>query len=352
MSTSFAGKSLALATEYPPPREADEAHLLTDMLLRKVRHDYPLGTPTRRDAHAKHHGCVKAEFIVEPNLPDELRVGVFREPRTYQSWVRFSNQDGVPNPDAKPDIRGMAIKLMGVEGEKLLEEEQHERTQDFILISHPVFVTKDVAEFRRLIEAMMGGFLSLGWFFLNPFDLHLRTLKNLWGSLKRHANVVEIRYWSTTPYLFGPGKAVKYSARPRVAGTSTIPADPSPDFLKEALKQSLERGEVLYDFLVQFQTNPVRMPIEDPGALWPEPLSRFEKVATVKLLQQTFESPEQMAFGENISFTPWHSLPEHRPLGGINRARKLVYRIVSEFRHQMNNKPRKEPTSWDIAALL
>jgi catalase len=343
---------LALATEYPPPNETEETGRLTDMLLAKLRKDYPPGTPTRRDAHAKHHGCVRAEFIIEPNLPADMRVGVFREPRTYQSWVRFSNQDGVPNPDIKGDIRGMAIKLMGVEGEKILDVEKHEQTQDFILISHPVFVTKDVAEFRQLIKAMTGGFLHLGWFFLNPFNLHLRSLKNLWTSLQRYGNPVEIRYFSTTPYLFGDRRAVKYSTRPQAAGATAVPANPSPDFLKEALKKTLANGEARFDFLVQFQLDPVRMPIEDPGALWSEEASPFHKVATVRILQQTFDSPEQMEFGENISYTPWHSLPEHRPLGGINRARKLAYRIISEFRHQVNNKPRREPTSWDITKLM
>ena len=91
------------------------------------------------------------------------------------------------------------------------------------------------------------------------------------------------------------------------------------------------------------------MPIEDPGALWSDKLSPFRKVATIRILTQEFDSVSQMAFGEDISFTPWHSLPDHRPLGGINRARKMVYRLISEFRHQRNNRPRKEPTSWDIS---
>jgi Dyp-type peroxidase family len=339
-----------LARESIPPDEDVFTKRLTALLKDKVTRDYPAGTSTRRDAHAKHHGCVKAEFIVEPDLDPELRVGVFRRPRTYQAWVRFSNQDGVPRPDAQKDIRGMAIKLMGVEGEKLLEDEKAEQTQDFLLISHPVFVTQDVAEFYHLIQGMTRGTLGLGWFFFNPFNPHPRAFRNLMGSLQRHASLLEIRYWSTTPYHFG-ARAVKYSARPQTAGTAVVPPNPSPDFLKDQLRQSLAKGEARFDFLVQFQTDPDRMPVEDPGVLWPEDLSPFRKVATVRIPAQEFDSAEQMAFAENLSFTPWHSLPDHRPLGGINRARRFVYRVISEFRHQRNGTPRREPKSWDDLLL-
>jgi Dyp-type peroxidase family len=336
-----------LAQESPPPGEAAAMQRLAERLRAKVRRDYPTGT-VRRDAHAKQHGCVRAEFVVEPDLPAELRVGVFREPRTYPAWVRFSNQDGVPQPDAKKDIRGLAIKLLGVEGEKLLDDERDARTQDFLLISTPVFVTKDVEEFDRLIRATVGGLWRLAWFFFNPFDLHWRVFRNLTKSLRRHANPLEVRYWSTTPYLFGPGRAVKYSARPLGPTDTPLPANPTDDYLRDALKQSLAGAEVRsFEFLVQFQTDPARTPIEDPGVEWGEQLSPFRKVATLRIPPQTFDSAEQMAFGEDLSFTPWHSLPDHRPLGGINRARKLVYRTISEFRHRLNQKPRVEPAAPD-----
>jgi hypothetical protein len=332
-----------LAEEVVPPDEARFAEQLTAMLLAKVQRDYPTGV-TRRDAHAKHHGCVRAEFVVEPDLPPELRVGLFREPRTFPALVRFSNQDGVPRPDIEKDIRGMAIKVLGVEGEKLLDDEREARTQDFILISHNVFVTKDVAEFHDLIAATVGGFWRLAWFFLNPFDSHLRVMRNLWAALRRHANPLEVRYWSVTPYLFGD-RAVKYSARPVAVPVDAVPTDPAPDFLRDAMKRSLDRGDVWFDFLVQFQTDAERMPIEDPGVEWSEALSPFHKVASVRIPAQTFDTPEQMELAEHLSFTPWHSLPEHRPLGGINRARKVAYKAVSVFRHQRNGVPREEPAA-------
>lgn len=327
--------------EIVPPDEGRYTDRLTAMLLAKVQRDYPVGV-TRRDAHAKHHGCVRAEFVVESDLPLELRVGLFKEGRTFPALIRFSNQDGVPRPDADKDIRGMAIKVLGVDGEKLLDDEKDARTQDFILISHHVFVTKDVAEFHDLIAATVKGFWSMAWYFVNPFNSHFRVLRNLWASLSRYANPLEVRYWSTTPYLLG-NAVVKYSARPVALPLDAIPANPSPDYLRDAMKQTLARSGVWFDFLVQLRTDPARMPLEDPGVAWSETLSPFRKVASIHILSQTFDTPEQMAFAENLSFTPWHSLPEHRPLGGINRARKVAYKAISEFRHRRNGVLREEP---------
>jgi hypothetical protein len=45
----------------------------------------------QRQQHAKHHGCVRAVIEIEPNLPQELRIGQFKEPASYRAWVRFSN---------------------------------------------------------------------------------------------------------------------------------------------------------------------------------------------------------------------------------------------------------------------
>lgn len=70
-----------------------------------------------RAQHAKMHGLVKAEFVVEENLSPDLRVGIFKEPRVFPAWIRFSNSLIRLQTDTKGDVRGMAIKLWGVPGE-------------------------------------------------------------------------------------------------------------------------------------------------------------------------------------------------------------------------------------------
>jgi len=107
----------------------------------------------------------------------------------------------------------------------------------------------------------------------------------------------------------------------------------------------LQQREARFDFLVQLQTDPIAMPVEDPTVVWDETTSPFRKVATIRIPSQSFESKEQMQFCENLSFTPWHTLAEHRPLGGINRTRKNVYQAISQRRHKSNGVPMQEPNA-------
>jgi hypothetical protein len=98
---------------------------------------------------------------------------------------------------------------------------------------------------------------------------------------------------------------------------------------------------------VQFQTDAVRMPVEDPSVEWDERVSPFVKVATLNIPQQVFDSEAQMNYCENLSFDPWHSLPEHQPIGGVNRIRKVVYERISTLRHTANGVPRREPAGFE-----
>ncbi|MCX7066767.1 MAG: catalase family protein [Methylococcales bacterium] len=328
-----------LAQEIIPVDEDNYIEALSARLKAKIIQDNPTGI-MRRDAHPKMHGLVKAEFIIEPDLAAELQVGVFKEPKTYQAWIRFSNQSGDISPDKVRDIRGMAIKLMGVTGDKILEHKKEQQTHDFILISTNVFVTKDVAEFDNLIKAITSNIFAKIKFMLT----HWRVAWNLYNSIIKFANPLQIRYFSTTPYLFG-NTAVKYSAIPHINTPDTIPKNSADDYLRLAMIKQLQDGEAMFDFAVQLQTNADTMSIEDSGHEWSESLSPFRKVASIRIFQQEFDNDSQKELGENLSFNPWHALPEHRPLGGINRTRKVIYQAISSFRHEYNHIPEKEPIS-------
>ena len=94
------------------PEEDDYIRKIAESLKSDLEKTYQPGS-TRRDAHPKNVACVKAEFKVEPLLPDELRIGVFKEPRVYPAYIRFSNASTTIQADHKRDIRGMAIKILG-----------------------------------------------------------------------------------------------------------------------------------------------------------------------------------------------------------------------------------------------
>lgn len=318
-----------------------------------------------RNQHPKSHGCVRAEFIVG-DVPENLRFGVFKEPKTYPAWIRFSNgrgndDKGEPLPDSKPDVRGMAIKLMDVDGAKILEGEEHEKTQDFILMNSPFFFlrnAKSTLDFSKAIKQAKGKptFLKLGIMIINFGVSHWNEFKIL-SSTRKHpiSNPLTTEYWSATPYKLGPN-AIKFSVTPcnngNAAKSASNSKDVPRDYLREAMKQYLRNNEASFDFNVQLQTNSSTMPIEDPTIEWKEEESKYVKVATIRIFSQEFDCPTRNEFDEILSFNPWHSLHDHRPLGGINRLRKEVYINLSKQRHNVNKKPRKEPTPDEIANCL
>ncbi|HEY4058328.1 MAG TPA: catalase family protein [Kofleriaceae bacterium] len=333
-----------LGEEYAPANEQqaiDNTMMAMSALMLKR---YAGGGEYKRGQHAKAHGCVDATFHVADNVPAAQRVGLFGQPGDFRAIVRYSNGDSTVKADSEKDVRGMAIKVIGVDGTKLMPEEATATTQDFLLISHPTLMVRNVLKYADLAQRMASGNqLSLVTFFLslNPADWEIRGITTLLGMVSHKVpNPIAAKYFSTTPYALGANAAVKYSAQPCVEVPESVPANPGPDYLRDALKTSLASGGACFDFYVQPQVDPRIQPIEDPSIEWKTPMV---KVATLTIPQQTFDSAEQTAACENLSFTPWHSLPEHRPLGGINRARKAVYKAMSTMRHSHNGAAQTEP---------
>lgn len=329
-----------------PGREyisAEEEGIISEMideLKEQVNRLYPAQNMLRQ-IHTKMHGCVNAEFMIAPDLPDSLRVGVFSKSGSYPAWIRFSNANTTPQPDKKKDIRGIAIKLMNVEGDKILNDQAQENTQDFLLMSSETFFAKNLVHFRKLLKAATAkNKLQLAAFFLNP--LHWSLLARVMKSNIVCKHLFEISYFSTQPYQFGDeSRAVKYYLQPSVAN-KLLYSDPNDkDYLRFNMAKTLETISVSFDFFVQLQGDPDEMPIENPTVPWPAP---FIKLAELKIPSQVFDTPEQREFGENLSFNPWHSLPEHRPLGSFNRARRRVYEALSKFRHERNGFDVFEPS--------
>ncbi|WP_034280209.1 catalase family protein [Alkanindiges illinoisensis] len=325
------------------PHEADYAQQIGMELEKLIRKRDSQGQ-AHRDVHPKAHGCVKAQFQVLDQLPVSLSQGMFKPGHSYPAWIRFSN--GSPKPDRadiKRDARGMAIKVMNVPGQKLLEDEAQASTQDFILINHPVFFANEPERYLALMKDINGGFLKK---LQIPFSLGFKGSKIAFQTTRsRIANPLQARYWSMVPYQLGTGanrNAVKYSVRPCIAKQDAIPAQPDHNYLRGALKQSLNNADVCMEFLVQPRTS-TALSVEDSMTEWKESDAPFYKVATLTIPQQTFDTPAQNQFCENLSFSPWHALPEHRPLGATNRMRKVIYDHISRVRHQANSVVRQEP---------
>jgi hypothetical protein len=327
-----------------PAQEANDIQALIERMRHLVSARDKAAAVHKRDVHIKMHGLVRAEFTVADNLPPELRVGLFARPATYKAWVRYSNAASYADADIARDIRGMAIKVMGVPGKKVLESQADADTQDFMVVSAFNFPARNAAEIDALVANVVQGSL---WVKLMFIITHLSAAWVLLTTMIKHVNVLQIRYCSVVPYLFGR-HAVKYVATPRVAQPDELPSNPSADFLRERLVEQLGQSDAVFDFAVQFQRDEACMPLDDPFRIWSLTLSPPRKVATLRILQQSFDTEAVRTYGENLSFTPWHCLPEHRPLGALNRARKVVYDTMSVFRHEANHLPRREPVDWDV----
>lgn len=326
-----------------PTAPSDETAAITKI----VDISKQLQAPGLRGQHPKSHGTVWAEFTVAPDLPENLRVGVFKEPgKTYPAWIRFSNGGSVD--DAKGGLHGMAIKLMDVEGEKVLANEKLAQTQDFVMADHPVFFIRNVEDFADFSTALVesGGKPPLK-FFVPDHPQELKILQSF--QQKQIVNPLAAAYWSQTPYQFGQ-KAIKFAVQPSSQISGEIGT--TPDFLRAAMASYLKEQNAAFDFLVQLQSDPTLTPVEDPTVEWREQDAPLQKIATIRIPAQIFGTPEQNAFGEALSFTPWHSLPEHQPLGSINRARKEIYQQTSRQRHQVNAVISEEPSPKSFAPTL
>lgn len=340
---------LGLAEEKRMPGEEEALDkIIRDMgayMLRKYRPG-----EFQRVGNTKTHGLVRAELTVRDDLPAELRHGLFREPRTFQAWVRFSG----PGPDSPADIDdvgflSMSVKVMGVPGPKLSEDER--QTQDFLAVCTPTFVSPHVVANSQLHEQSFR--LTPLYYFFNPRHPHLLDflMQALWNETQ--TSPLECQYYSCVPFLLGQGRAMKFSMRPRSRARSPIPnlpGRPNDHYLRENMAATLQRRDAVFDFLIQVQTHPHAMPIEHAGVRWPERLSPYVPAATIRIPKQRFDSPAQLRFVERLRFTPWHCIPEHRPLGNQNRARRRMYEELSRLRFTKNALLHYEPTSHEIPA--
>ena len=325
---------------------ADEAALTQGIIEDAIRvvEQHRENTRVLRDAHAKGHGCVKAQVTVIADLDSSLQQGVFSEPgKTWQAWMRLSNGNAYPQFDRARDARGMAIKLLDVPGEKLTKSPQHASEQDFVMFNHPTFFVRDVAEYKSNFAAQADGKKAMAFFpSWNPNSWEIRHLIIALKTLSPAPETpVATTYNSIAPFKLGQHN-IKYRVipQPQACPQYTLPEQNHdlPNFLRNALYQqlSLDRMPACFALQVQRQNPEHYMPIEDPSVEWSESISPFETVATIKVPAQDFDSREQNLACDNMSFNPWHALPEHRPIGGINRLRKAVYEAVSIYRLERN----------------
>jgi hypothetical protein len=306
------GPTLVIGREDPP--EGEDAAIAALAALHLQIHQVQPG-PSVRGEHPKQHAGVWGTFTVEPDVPQALRAGLFATPRSYAALIRFSN--GRTADDSQPDVRGMALKILVPDGSGSIT------AQDIVLADHPVFFARDVAHLLHFLRATVERV---------PF---VQIVPN-YPALPAFTRVpttgpLATTYWSQTAYKLGPG-AVKYVATPSGGPEPPIASPAGADWLRESLVEQLSVRQIgaRFDLAVQPQTDAALMPIEDATVLW---TSTPVRVGSLVIPAQQFDDPDQQSVFANLSWNPWNTLDDHRPLGGINRARQRVYRDSFALRH-------------------
>jgi hypothetical protein len=324
-----------------------------------------------RDAHAKGYGLARGEFEILSGLPSEYAQGIYAKPGRHEAMIRFSNGTNHVGSDRfLGPIVGIGLKIFGVEGKTLLEDEPDSHTFDYALIDNPVFFANTLKHYV-FIQSLFANIGTAPPADLSPEEkqaaIH-RFLYNwvtgkgtlppeewAWEELGAFLQLAQVKYVNlllSTYWTMGSVRHGDYVAKVRVApvqsfadGVVQRALDPAAteQVFRPALVAELRERPYEFDVQVQLSTDLVRMPVEKTTVRWPESLSPYVTVAKLRLPQQDIGGEDNFERMDKTSMSPWRVTEQHRPLGSIMRARKEVYRQSSILRHQTNHQERKEP---------
>jgi len=329
----------------------EKLHQISEIVHRDEGHAY-------RSVHAKSHGLLLAELRVLDGLPQRLAQGLFARPATYPVAMRFSTTPGDLLDDAVSTPRGVALKVVGVEGDRVSGSEG-DVTQDFVLVNGPVFSAPTAKAFlgplkllaattdkapglKKVLSAALRGLETL----VEKAGGEVATFKTMGGHPATH--ILGETFYSQVPLLYGPYMA-KLSLAPvsaelvALAGSKLELGD-DPDVIRQAVLTHFQHNVGEWELRVQLCTDIEAMPVEDASVEWPEDQSPYVAVARLSAKPQVSWSPARSAAVDDaLSFSPWHALAAHRPIGSIMRVRKAVYDMAAQFRSTANGVSVAEP---------
>jgi hypothetical protein len=278
-----------------------------------------------RAFHAKSLLAVdQATVRFREDLPKDLAIGFAKPGACYRAIIRISNAANHAGPDYCKDLRGIAVRIV------VSPEEQH----DLLATNYPVSHARNARQFVRFAVATAGGRMSqvfgiVGLMFsVGPFET-IRMLRNVAAGRRRVVRSVALEtYWSRGAMRWGD-EAVRYLIRP-VASAEPAP-DPAlkdPEYLSKEAALRLARGDIAFDLCIQRFVDEKVTPIEDTAIEWKEKVSPPEPVATITIAKEDVGPAAALACSravEGLSFNPWNTTDDFRPLGNLNRARKAAY---------------------------
>lgn len=323
------------------PQDEENTQKLIQILGEKMRERSEGQKTMHRGMFSHHHGCVTGLLKIDPKaLPPEQRVGIFGNPHEQKAWIRFSNASGDGDQkDSEPDIRGMAVKVMNV-------PHTPTGTQDLLMINSKVYFIKDTGEFLDFIKAT-DHFLSMMWFLFR----HPRAKEILNAARQMNVgNPLQTDYYSASAYKLG-NRSMHFGMVSCVAPRKRErhPASPYGRYLRDRLVGTLARGDSCFKVVVQLSSATGYMPVDDPSIGWDETVYPYKEVGQLTIpKQEHIEDKKQLRFCEHLNFDPWHTAPEERPLGALNRMRLQSYAALAGLRDDYSRFKQSEPTDFTI----
>ncbi len=351
------------SVETPEADEAKTIQHLVETLLKISRITCQDGHHALRSVHAKSHALLEGQLTVRPDLPAELAQGLFEVPGTYPVLLRLSSSPGELLDDSVSTPRGLAIKVIGVHGARLPGAEGA-MTQDFIMINGPAFAAPNLRKFlARLkllasttdkaphLKSALSATLRGAERLLESVGGQGGTLRSLGGEPATHP--LGETYFTQVPLRFGQyiAKLSLAPGCPRLAALkgTAVPITASADALRETLQAFFTTDAAVWDLRAQLCRDLKKMPIEDSSIVWPEQLSPHQTLARLVVPRQAaWTQARAREIDDGASFSPWHGIEAHRPLGSIMRARKVAYEASVKFRAEHNSTPISEPTSAPV----
>jgi hypothetical protein len=343
--------------EVPADDEAETNDGLIETLGKISRTTFEHSGHASRSVHAKSHGVLRGELEVLGGLPVHLAQGLFAKPGIYAVAMRLSTIPGDILDDSVSTPRGLAVKVIGVEGPRLPGSEG-DVTQDFVLANAPAFsaptpekflgslkllagTTDKVEGLKKVVSAVARGAEAV----VEAFGAKSPTLTTMGGQKQTH--ILGETFYSQAPILYGDYIA-KICIAPvlDLAALTGTPIDTAadPNALRSAVAEYFAANGGEWELRVQLCTDLEPMPIEDASVIWPEDRSPYIPVARLRAgPQNTWQADTVAAIDEGLSFSPWHGLATHRPLGGVMRARNTTYASSAKFRSEHNGCPIHEP---------
>ncbi|MBA6132373.1 MULTISPECIES: catalase family protein [Pseudomonas] len=344
--------------EQIPDDEAETSRELAETLRQIMETTFKDNGHANRSVHSKGHGLLRGQVTILEGLPAEMAQGAFAKPGTLPAYLRFSTNPGDVLDDKVSTPRGLALKIVGVEGSRLPGSEG-QVTQDFVTENAKAFTSATPKAFlktlkmlakttdkapgmKKALSAALRGVESL----VESVGGESATLKSLGGHPQTH--ILGETFTTVVPILYGPyyAKLAIVPVSPSLTELTDLKVElkGDPDGLRHAVEAFFRQNGGIWELRVQLATDIEKMPIEDASVKWSEALSPYVTVARVEVEPQAAWDDEKVRdIDDGMAFSPWHGLAAHRPLGGIMRVRRPSYEMSAQFRATHNGCPIHEP---------